>query len=377
MAMTSPLFSSSVDLDAAQAHVYDVIVVGAGPAGSSAAYHLADKGVDVLLLDRATFPRDKRCGDAVMPPALAELALLGLADEVGKRFAAVERIGLWRKDLHVGYRPLDEGRGYVAPRVEFDALLCEQALRRGAAWLDRVTIQEPVLEGTQVLLWGSRGSSPVKLRARLAIAADGSGSRLARGLMARASRQADPAHSLTAPQDDRARFTAMRGYFRGIEGLDDALEFYFRGETGTFYYWIFPCGHGLANVGVIASMEQLRVGKTDLAKALSAFLQAPELLGRAAQAQIVGQWGAAPIATGLRGTALFGERFLCVGDAAALVDPHSAEGISGALWSGRMAAETVADALSRNDFSLSSLSHYGSTVRARYLSLYDLLLRHS
>lgn len=82
--MSLSLFPS-VDLNGAQAHVYDVLVAGAGPAGSSAAYHLAGSGADVLLVDRYSFPRDKRCGDAVMPPELAELTLMGLADEVQRR----------------------------------------------------------------------------------------------------------------------------------------------------------------------------------------------------------------------------------------------------------------------------------------------------
>ncbi len=214
--MISPLFSSPVGIDAARSHLYDVIVVGAGPAGSSAAYHLARRGVDVLLVDRFAFPRDKRCGDAVMSPAIAELALMGLAGEMSKRFLMMERIGVWQKNLPGGYHPADGGRGYVAPRVEFDALLCEHALRHGAAWLDRVTVYEALPGGDHLDLQASHEEKPVQLRARLVIAANGSGSRLARSMRFNMGRQAGLAsESLTAPQDDRARFTAMRGYYPG------------------------------------------------------------------------------------------------------------------------------------------------------------------
>jgi glycine/D-amino acid oxidase-like deaminating enzyme len=72
------VFQSTVDPYTASHHCYDVLVVGAGPAGSSAAYHLACRGVDVLLVERSAFPRDKRCGDAILPPALEELALMGM-----------------------------------------------------------------------------------------------------------------------------------------------------------------------------------------------------------------------------------------------------------------------------------------------------------
>ena len=367
------MFQVPVDPGVARSQVYDVIVVGAGPAGSAAAYHLAEGGADVLLVDRCALPRDKRCGDAIMPPALAELTLMDLSDEVHKRFAPVERIGVWMAGMPGRYHSIGGVGGYVARRADFDALLCEQALRRGATWLDRVTVQEVrASRDDYALVRGARGQQPVELRAHLVIAADGSGSRLARRLRNElegvAGLAGDP---LTAPKDDRARFTAMRGYYQGIEGMTDALEFYFRAEAGTFYYWIFPVSPAVANVGVIASMEQLRAWKTDLAFSLAAFLRVPELEGRAARAQLVGQVAAAPIDAGLRGTALFGERLLIVGDAAALVDPSSAEGISGALWSGRVAAGTAIAALTRNDYSLDSLSSYGLAVRARYQARYE------
>lgn len=379
--MSKRLFQAPTNLETAMAHMYDVIVVGAGPAGSSAAYHLAGYGVDVLLVDRSVFPRDKRCGDAVMPPALEELALMDLVEEVHKRFFATGRIGVWllgmpgQYQLVGGEPPFQEG--LVAPRVDFDALLCEQALSKGAAWLDQVTVHEALCQQEgMMLVRGTRGSRPVELRAQLVIAADGSNSRLARKLReALAGQQGLAIDALTAPYDGRVQFTAMRGYFHGIERLSDALEFYFRGEPGTYYYWIFPLGpHGIANVGVIASMNQLRAEKTNLEAALTAFLQVPELEGRAGHAQLQGQVGAAPIMAGMRGTALFGERLLCVGDAAALVDPRSAEGISGALWSGRKAAETAMMALRHNDYSLSSLSSYGIAVRERYQADYDVRL---
>lgn len=370
--MPTSQFPISIGPDSAQVQLYDAIVVGAGPAGSSAAYHLSKNGAHVLLVDRYSFPRDKRCGDAVMPPALAELSLMGLADEVQQHFVATARIGMSLHDMPLSYHPVGEKGGQVAPRKVFDALLCEHAIRHGATWLDQVTVQEVLLSKDHALVHGVHGNQPLELRARLVIAADGSGSRLARKLrdttVEQSNLEIDP---LTAPQDDRARSTALRGYFSGIEGISDALEFYFRNETGTTYYWIFPVGQGLANVGVIASMAQLRASKTDLTNALTTFMQIPVLAERTAHAQLVGQLGAAPIAAGLRGTALFGERMLCVGDAAALVEPRSAEGISGALWSGRMAAKTAISALKQNDFSPLAFRDYGTLVRSRYQASYD------
>jgi len=152
------------------------------------------------------------------------------------------------------------------------------------------------------------------------------------------------------------------------------LEFYFRVEPGTHYYWIFPLRDGMSNIGVIASMQQLRAEHLDLAQALGNFLRSADCGDRALSAKLQGKLRAAPIASGLRGTALYGDHILCIGDAAALVHPLSAEGISGALVSGRLAAEAAQSALARNDYSREALSPYGAALRDRYQVQYDALL---
>jgi FAD binding domain len=107
-------------------HCFDVLVVGAGPAGSSAAFHLAHQGADVLLVDRFAFPRDKRCGDGIVTAALEELALMGIADEVQARYSASSHIALWLYGIQT-ITACTAGKhfttGYVAPRISFDALL--------------------------------------------------------------------------------------------------------------------------------------------------------------------------------------------------------------------------------------------------------------
>src|SRR5690606_30374087 len=116
----------------------DVVVVGAGPTGAAAAAHAADRGWDVLLIDAQTFPRDKTCGDGLTPRAIAELAYLGLADEV---LARTRNRGL---KLH-GFggsitAPWPEGAfpatGSAVPRTVFDAMVVDHAVSRGATLLD-------------------------------------------------------------------------------------------------------------------------------------------------------------------------------------------------------------------------------------------------
>src|SRR5713226_8139799 len=243
------LYQSPIDPARAESHDYDVLVVGAGPAGSSAAYHLARRGADVLLVDRHTFPRDKRCGDAVMPPALEELALMGLAEAMHERYAIATHISTALYGLSSNRAKIDTGEhfnvGYVAPRASFDALLCEHALQAGASWLDRMTVHS--VASTQreyAVIQGVHRERPMLLRAHIVIAADGSGSRLARHLR-QALLELGDTLSLTSPENPKTRYTARRGYYMGIEGLSDSLEFYFLPEAGTHYYWIFPLHDGL------------------------------------------------------------------------------------------------------------------------------------
>ena len=379
-------FQSSADLATVAHHRYDVLVVGAGPAGSSAAYHLARQGADVLLVDRFAFPRDKRCGDGIVTAALEELALMGIADEVQARYSVSSRVALWLYGMK-NITECDASEhftvGYVAPRMSFDALLCEHALRAGASWLDYMTVYE--LEGVQsdgAIVRGVYKGSPLRIEAYIVIAADGSGSRLARqlrkSLFEQGATEQGVTASLTRPEVRMTRYTAMRGYYRNIDRLkeaEDAMEFYMQTEPGTFYYWIFPMDDGLANVGVIAHMDQLREHHPDLAQAVRNFLQSANVNGRATGATLQGQLGAAPIWSGMRGTALYGDHLLCVGDAAALVHPVTAEGISGALTSGRLAAETALKALEQHNYWRQALSPYGEAIRARYEMLYDTLLQ--
>jgi len=387
------VFQSSADPATVARHCYDVLVVGAGPAGSSAAYHLARQGADVLLVDRFAFPRDKHCGDGIVTAALEELALMGIADEVQARYSVSSQVALWLYGM-TNITDCDASEhftaGYVAPRKSFDALLCAHALRAGASWLDHVTVYELAVgvgvdvvrnEDTcsqdRAIVRGVYKGSPLRIQARIVIAADGSGSRLARQLRKSLLEQGVTA-PLTGPAVRMTRFTAMRGYYRKIERLkeaEDAMEFYMLTEPGTYYYWIFPMDDGLANVGVIAHMDQLREHRPDLAQAIRNFLQSAAVNGRATGATLQGQLGTAPIWSGIRGTALYGDHLLCVGDAAALVHPVTAEGISGALTSGRLAAEAALKALEQRNYSRHALSPYGEAIRARYKMLYDTLLQ--
>jgi menaquinone-9 beta-reductase len=349
--------------------MYDVLIIGAGPAGSSAAFYLAaSHKVSVLLVDRYAFPREKACGDAIMPPALNELARLGLVGEVQQRFQLVNHIGIWMNEKRFPFDEPIRGSelfqvGYVAPRAEFDALLWQHALAAGASWMDQVIIHKIRWEAGSITALGLRRGAEISLTARLLIIANGSGSSLALQLRQELEKQGR-ADALTQEADPRARFVATRGYYAAIENLEDGLEFYFPQRYGIPYCWVFPLRGGTANVGAIIRAQLS--GKEKPEGTLQHFLQSEGMRERMQTRPV--RLKTAPVWAGLRGTALYGERALVVGDAAALVDLNSAEGISGALYSGRLAAET---ALASRDYSLEALGSYGEAIRERYARLYE------
>jgi geranylgeranyl reductase family protein len=385
----SLLRGHAVNPERLQAECFDALVLGAGPAGSSAAYHLARAGARVLLVDRWEFPRDKACGDGIVPQAVAELTLLGITEnELAHRFQRVDRAETFWPGMSAASAPLAAQKGageaaaqplppcgFVAPRLIFDDLLRRRALEAGADFwggfhaqtLDWLSLDEIAVTGHY------RQGEVLRLRARFLVAADGSSSRLAR-LIQQEARQRSQAALVSSSADDASRATAMRAYLPAAGPQKPAgLQFYLeRADPMMLYFWIFPLADDRINVGVIATHAQLRADqhqgmRVDWRSRLNAFLARygydPTLLQSVR---------AAPLAMGLRGACLVGPRAVCVGDAAALISPLSAEGISGALASGRLAAQAIVDALGANtDDGASVLSTYQTEILSRYLSLFN------
>lgn len=368
-----------VDLAQASQQLYDAIIVGAGPAGSSSAFHLSSRGVRVLLLDRASFPRDKACGDAIMPPALAELDSMGLAQTIATRYQQVHSIRLvqGRNERIHSIQP-DHGFsfGVIAPRAEFDTLLCAHALQQPTCdWLDRVVVHRIEPEGEACLVGGvrtgsngSRTTEEVRLRARVVLIANGSRSSLVVHLRKELQRiEAGPALSKAA-ESDFEQFVAKRAYWSHIPpySAEGALEFFF-GIPGLFYFWVFPVHQDLHNVGAMVSKAQLP--SHPLRESLLEEVLKQVLGPRDVDAQQESPWSTAPIQAGLRDTAFYNKgTCLVTGDAAALVDPQSGEGISGALRSGRWAAE---QALARLQFLDASFAPYGQRIRDHFAARFE------
>lgn len=334
----------SIELHLPVTYDADVIVVGAGPAGASTAFHLARAGFDVLLVDSSAFPRDKVCGDFVGPVALRELADLGVTprpdfQRTNKVVGAT--LFLDGRALVTRNLPATDGLpsfGRVIPRIELDDWIREAALAAGARFRPRTKVlgvettdQCAVVDAT---VSGSDGDTSIRLRSRVVVAADGSNSKIARSL-----RTGDPLNK-------KDRIVAVRAYYTGVAGPGDRCDMYFSQASFPGYAWLFPTSATTANVGLGMVMETTPPTDGHLRTRLIELVERdPALRERLGGATIEGRVLGWPLSTYNHRTPLVRDGLILVGDAAGLINPLNGEGIQYALLSGRWAAETIGTAL--------------------------------
>jgi geranylgeranyl reductase family protein len=337
----------------------DVIVVGAGPSGATTAYYLAQAGLDVLLLEKAHFPREKVCGDGLTPRAVKSLVAMGI--DVGPGSGWLRNKGL--RVIGAGMRlemPWPElnsypGYGLVRPRTALDEQLARRAQAVGAKLLEGVTVTGPVLDDAGKIVGVTAraeaedaGSAPhdperavdsqLTFRSRVVVAADGNSSRLsvAMGLRRR---------------DDRPLGVAVRTYYTSPRHDDDYLESWLDLWDGDRllpgYGWIFGMGDGTSNVGLGLLNTSDAFGNTDYRALLKRWLRSmPEEWGYVEENRTEPVRGAA-LPMGFNRTPHYYRGLLLAGDAAGMVNPFNGEGIAYAMESGEILARTIAQALAR------------------------------
>jgi geranylgeranyl reductase family protein len=300
---------------------YDVAVVGAGPAGTAAAITAAEHGLRTVCLDRATFPRDKTCGDGLTANALRLLERLGIGRNDLELTPVTETVLVTpnghRIELPMG---VDGLHGAVVRRIDLDAAMVALARRRGVELREGCEVEKVVVHDDGVQL--------DDVFARHVIAADGHWSSVRRALEPDAPR-------------DLGEWHAVRQYFEGV--ADDRLFVLFERDLLPGYVWVFPLGNGRANVGYGVLRSDGRTGKE--LKALW-----PELLERPTVRAILGPDARAidnvrawPIPTRYSPDRLtHGARVFFAGDTAGVVDPMTGEGIAQAIETGMLAAEAIA-----------------------------------
>ena len=342
---------------------YDAIVVGAGPAGSAAALFIADANNSVLLLDKSSFPREKVCGDAFSGKSIGVMRELGLIEEIQKfqhgKVCGISMTAPNGKSITVAFPKADgmDIAGYTIRRQDLDSIFFNAAKQhKNIRAITGFTLQG-LLKNESGAVIGAEGAGADGIRqsfkSRVVVGADGAASAVSRLL-----------GFPTLPLEHV--YSAVRGYYRGIEGLTENIELFFIDGVLPGYLWIFPMGDGLANVGLGILSSDLQKGRKHPAVVLAdAVANHPALCGRFKGSTLEGKIGGWSIPNGSFRKKLYGEGWVLVGDAASLVDPFSGEGVGNALSSGKFAANAINLALSQSGdgpISASSLSSYSLRV---------------
>lgn len=335
----------------------DVIVVGAGPAGSATATELAQMGYDVLLLDRAPFPRDKTCGDAVSEDVIQFMQRLGMGDKIRQaeargEFYPLDGIRIVSPKGYVLHRQFQydsrDAVSYVAPRVYFDALIQKHAVESGAEFAV-AEVKEPVIEDGRVRGVVARVGSDLRtFRSRVVVGADGVTSVIMR-------------HLRPEPEQhhDSHRAVALRAYIEDLEIIPHEVEFYLYKPILPGYAWVFPTSDAEANIGLGMRLDIFRRLNRNLKAMLSEFLKMPALQKRLKRGGIVRNIATWQLNFGSQKRLRHAfDGALLVGDAAGFINPLTGGGIHNALISARLAAQTIDEALSQGDTSLETLRVY-------------------
>ncbi|MGH3405624.1 MAG: geranylgeranyl reductase family protein [Streptosporangiaceae bacterium] len=326
------------------------MVVGAGPAGSAVAYYLATAGLDVLVLEKSRFPREKVCGDGLTPRASKALASMGVPTPESDgwlRNKGLRIIGGGGR-IEVDWPDLSSypGYGMVRTRLDFDQILARHAVKAGARLIEGINVTGPVLDDrtgriigvTAQDTAGGKDAPEQRFSGRLVVAADGNSSRLSVSMGLR-------------KRDDRPLGVAVRTYYTSPRHDDDYLEAWLDLWDGDSllpgYGWIFGMGDGTSNVGLGLLNTSASFQNIDYRALLRRWLAAmPAEWGLAEENRTAPVRGAA-LPMGFNRTPHYTRGLLLAGDSGGMVNPFNGEGIAYALESGETAARVITQALAR------------------------------
>ena len=331
-------------------HDADVIVIGAGPAGAAAGYWLATAGVDVLLLEKAAFPREKVCGDGLTPRGTKALVELGI--DVSEQAGWLHNRGLrvigggMRLELDWPELSAYPNYGLVRPRADLDQLLVRQAVRAGARLHENTSVTGPIQSssGRVVGVTAKADGREIDYRAPIVLACDGVSGRFALSLGMQRNQK-------------RPMGVAVRRYYRSSRTNDDYLESWLElwdGEAGADdakllpgYGWIFGMGDGSVNVGLGVLNSSAGFQKTNYRTLLTSWLDNTPAEWGLREPNALGPTQGAGLPMGFNRTPHYANGVLLVGDSGGSVNPFNGEGIPYAMESGKFAAEAVVQALAR------------------------------
>ena len=341
----------------------NIAIIGAGPGGIACSLFLEKYGIDHLIFDKASFPRDKICGDAFSGKVVDTLNKIdnqllpeimqfpSQADSWGVIFIAPNR-----KELRVPFKPdydrsSDRIPGFISKRIDFDNWFAEKLKAKiSSRFKENIGFNNFEKNENGWLCSDSEGAN--ELRSKLLIVADGAQSQFAK--------------KVGGIQKENKHYAAgIRMYYSGVKDLDpeNFIELHFLKDFIPGYLWIFPLPNGLANVGVGLRSDVVGKKKINLIQMLQDMIESDDILKkRFKNAKIEDGAKGFGLPLGSKQRSISGDGYVLLGDAASLIDPFTGEGIGNAMISGMIAAKTISEA---TDYSAWNMKNYDHAVYRR------------
>lgn len=342
----------------------DVLIAGAGPAGASTSIFLSKEKIRHIIIDKAVFPRDKVCGDALSGKTIGMLKRVH--DNWQQHFfsdsnKALECNGIQfiapnNTSLDIAFRPGNtddnEAKGFVCKRIDFDNSLAELVNNEFALFLTGTALESIEEKPGGLLITIIQEGQRKTVFTKMIAGAEGRSSIVAKQL---AKHAMEPAYYSAG----------IRAYYKNVTGLHQKnyIELHFLKEMQPGYLWIFPLPNGTANVGVGMLSKTVSAKKINLKQLMQdAITTHPALKKRFTGAVMEGNvegWG---LPLGSKKRNVSGNRFILTGDAGSLIDPFTGEGVGNAMVSGLVASRIIKKAVEANDFSAGLLQQYDSDL---------------
>ncbi len=341
-----------------------VCIVGAGPGGCATALKLSYLGVPCMLIDKAVFPRDKVCGDALSSKVITLLNRLD--PEILERFNdSLPQLDVWGisfvtpngRALDIPFKPnyvRDQRKapGYLCKRIHFDNFMISEVKRR-----ENIHLMEGVAMSNYEKCatgWQLRSEDGgLEVETNILIVADGAHSKFARKIAG-------------LEKINKHHAASVRAYYRGVTGMkqDNFIELHFLKSITPGYFWIFPMPNGEANIGIGMRSDMVAKKKVNLRAVFNQVIEEhPEFKERFKQAESVGKLEGYGLPLGSKLRKISGDNYMIVGDAGHLIDPLTGEGIGHAFYSGFIAAEQALTCIKEQQYDATFMQAYDVRVK--------------